>query len=60
MDVDTLIQLRAEDTEVRKWEKSEYNRILRPETRNKQNQWNNVFPKLALEGLSEEELSLPY
>ena len=59
MDYKTLNNLRLEDIQVRQWEREEKNRILRSthSPKRKQAQWNKVFPKLALEGLSEKELS---
>jgi len=61
MDIDTLHQIKAEDMQVRKWENNERNRILRmANPKRKQQEWNKAFPKLAIEGLSEEQLTQPY
>lgn len=60
-DIDTLHQIKAEDMQVRKWENSERNRILRmTNPKRKQEEWNKLFPKFAIEGLSEEDLNIPW
>lgn len=58
MDIDTLNMMAAEERHYKKWEVEERNRILRmASTKRKQEAWNKLYPKLAVEGLSEEELS---
>lgn len=60
-DRDTYNQIAAEEKGYELWVKSEKNRILRMfNTDKKQKEWNELYPKLALEGLTEEELNQPY
>ena len=57
MDIDTITQINAEERQYQQWLRDERNRILRMTNPvRKQIEWNRVHPKIALEGLSEEEL----
>lgn len=60
-DIDTYNQINKEESAYKKWEWSERNRILRMSNpKRKQVAWNKLYPKFALEGLTEEELKIPF
>lgn len=61
LDIDTYNDIAVEEKGYRKWEREERNRILNmTNTKRKQVAWNDLFPRLAIEGLSEKELNQPY
>ena len=60
-DLDTFNQIHAEEKQYQEWERREKNRILAiPNVQRKQEQWDNLYPKLELDGLTEEQLNQPY
>lgn len=60
-DRDTYNYIEAEERGYDKWFREQKNRILRmTNTERKQKEWNKLNPKLAVEGLTEEQLTQPY
>ena len=60
-DEDYYNNVKAEERQYEAWQIKEKNRIFRlMDSRKKQQEWNKLYPKIALEGLSQEELTRPY
>jgi len=60
-DIDTINEINAEEKAYKKWERERKNSILSmTNAQRKQEEWNELYPKLALEGLTEEELNQPW
>lgn len=61
-DEDSANDVYQENKVYNSWLQEQKNRILSAvwSSDKKQQKWNELYPKLALEGLSEEELNQPY
>ena len=61
-DQDYYNTVAAEEKGYKKWERQERNRILGSNmpSHRKQEKWNELYPRIAIKGLTDEELNQPY